>query len=46
LYKILGYKKDPPSGWIRDKDQDEIFPAGTSAADVINRMIAILQHTP
>jgi hypothetical protein len=44
LYKILGYRKDPPAGWTRDKTQDEIFPAGTPADQVIDRMIAILQQ--
>jgi hypothetical protein len=44
-YKILWYRKDPPNGWTRDKSQDEIFPAGSSASEVIERMIAILQET-
>ena len=42
-YKILGYRKDPPNGWVRDKTQDEVFPVGTTATDVVNRLIAILQ---
>lgn len=43
IYKILGYAKDPPRGWTHDRSQDENFPAGTSASEVIDRMIAILQ---
>jgi hypothetical protein len=42
-FKILGYRRDPPKGWTRDKTKDETFPAGTSAAEAIDRMIAILQ---
>lgn len=42
-YKILGYRKEPPNGWIHDKSRDEAFPSGTSAETVIDRMIAILQ---
>ncbi len=45
-FKILGYRRDPPKGWTRDKAQDEMFPAGTSADTVIDRMIAILQGAP
>ena len=43
-FKILGYRKDPPNGWTHDKSLDEIFPAGTSADEVVGRMIAILQN--
>jgi hypothetical protein len=43
-YKIIGYRKDPPNGWTHDRSQDEIFPEGTSANEVIERMIAILQE--
>jgi hypothetical protein len=43
-YKILGYRKDPPNGWTHDRSLDETFPAGTTADEVIGRMIAILQE--
>jgi hypothetical protein len=44
IYKIIGYRKDPPNGWTHDKSLDETFPAGTSADKVIERMIAIMQE--
>jgi hypothetical protein len=43
-FKILVYRGDPPKGWTRDKTLDEIFPAGTSADQAIDRMIAIMQQ--
>ena len=43
-FKILGYRRDPPNGWTHDRSLDETFPAGTSAAAVIDRMITILQN--
>lgn len=42
-FEILGYRKDPPNGWVRDKGHDEIFPTGTAAPLVIKHVIAILQ---
>lgn len=42
-YKIIGYRKDPPNGWTHDRSQDEIFRLGTSANEVIDRIITILQ---
>ncbi|MGH7034468.1 MAG: hypothetical protein ACREFL_12120 [Stellaceae bacterium] len=42
-YEIVGYRRDPPNGWVHDKKQDVTFPAGTTANEVIERMIAILQ---
>lgn len=44
-FKIIGYRRDPPSGWTHDKTLDEPFPAETSADQVIDRMIAILQDS-
>jgi hypothetical protein len=43
-YKILGYRRDAPNGWIHDKSLDEMLPAGTTTDQVIDRMIAILQQ--
>jgi hypothetical protein len=43
IFRIETYRKDPPGGWTRDEDKDETFPPGTTAAPVIERMIAILQ---
>ena len=42
-YEIVGYRRDPPNGWAHDKKRDVVFPAGTTADEVIERMIAILQ---
>jgi hypothetical protein len=44
IFKIIGYQSDPPNGWTEDKDNVETFPSGTTAEDVIDRMIAILQE--
>ena len=43
-FKIIGYRRDPPNGWTRDKALDEPFPSDTSADKVIERMFAILQE--
>lgn len=43
-FEIVGYRKEPPKGWIHDKTLDETFPAGASADMVIDRLIAILQN--
>src|SRR5689334_9756948 len=44
IFKILGYRKDPPYGWTHDRSLDETFPAGTSADRIIDRIIAILRE--
>jgi hypothetical protein len=43
MYEIIGYRRDPPGGWLPDKELAVVFPAGTTADEVIERMIAILQ---
>lgn len=42
-YEIVGYRRDPPNGWAHDKKRDVVFPGGTTADEVIERMIVILQ---
>jgi hypothetical protein len=42
-FEILAYRRDPPNGWTHDKSLDEAFAAGTTADEIIERMIAIMQ---
>src|ERR1700742_3405411 len=42
-FKIVGYKTHPKGYWTEDRNQDIEFPIGSTADDVIDRMIAILQ---
>jgi hypothetical protein len=44
LFQIIGYQSDGHGGWDRDKDKVENFPADATEANVIDRMIAILQE--
>jgi hypothetical protein len=44
VFSIHGYRKDEHgAGWVPDQATKETFPPGTSADQVIERMIAILQ---
>lgn len=45
IFKIVAYRKDPPGGWREDKDKHETFPSGATVAEVVERIIAILQQT-
>jgi hypothetical protein len=42
VFRIHGYRKDG-GGWVPDQTTRETFPLGTTADQVIERMIAILQ---
>lgn len=42
VFRIEGYRKDG-GGWVPDQNAIESFPPGTSAGEVIERLIAILQ---
>lgn len=42
VFRIRGYRKDG-GGWVPDQNAIESFPPGTSADQVIERVIAILQ---
>lgn len=44
VYKILCYRKHPKGYWQPDLGREIQFPAGTTADDVVDRMIAILQE--
>lgn len=44
VYKILNYRKHPKGHWQEDPAQEIQFPLGTTATDVVDRMIAILQE--
>ncbi|HVT54695.1 MAG TPA: hypothetical protein VHD34_01415 [Xanthobacteraceae bacterium] len=43
MYEIITYRRHSPGGWVPDQEQAVVFPAGTTADEVIERMIAILQ---
>ena len=43
-YEIVGYRRDSPDGWVPDTTQAVVFPAGTTADEVIEHVIAILQE--
>lgn len=43
IFRIIGYAKDPPNGWVEDRENVETFSLGTSGDQVIQRMIAILR---
>ena len=43
-YKILCHRKHPKGYWQPDLGQEIQFPVGTTADDVVDRMIAILQE--
>lgn len=43
VFLITHYRNDFPGGWTKDEAKDETFPPGTTAAMVIERMVAILQ---
>jgi hypothetical protein len=43
IFRIIGYRKDPPNGWVEDRENVETFPLATGADQVIQRMIAILR---
>ncbi len=45
VFKIVGYRVHEDGYWTEDRDQDVDFPPGTKVADVVDRMIAILQET-
>ncbi len=44
VFKIGGYQVHDDGYWTEDSNQDVHFPPGSSAADVVNRMITILQE--
>lgn len=44
VYRIIGQRKLPRGGWVDDPAQTVTFSAGSSADDMIDRMIAILQE--
>ena len=44
VFRIKPYRKDPPGGLTKEEGKDETFPPGTTTAEVIERMIAILQE--
>jgi hypothetical protein len=44
-YKILSYRKHSKGYWQEDPAHEIQFPAGTTADDVVGRMIAIIQET-
>jgi hypothetical protein len=41
-YKILPYRKHPKGYWTPDLERQLEFPAGSTAANVVDRMIGIL----
>ncbi len=43
VFKIVGYRVHEDGYWTEDRNQDVDFPPGTSAGEVVDRMIAILQ---
>jgi hypothetical protein len=43
IFRIIGYKNDPPNGWVEDSQNVEAFPPATGTDQVIERMIAVLQ---
>lgn len=43
-YRIVGHRKHPDGYWVEDADQKIEFTSGTTADEVIDRMIAILQE--
>jgi hypothetical protein len=43
-YQIVGYQKSAKGYWERDPNQTIAFPAATSADDVIDRLIEIMQN--
>ena len=43
-YRIVGYRKHPDGYWVEDPDQKIDFASGTTADEVIGRMIAVLQN--
>jgi hypothetical protein len=45
LFKIIAYRTHPKGYWEQDIENEIRFPPGTSADEVIDRMIAILQET-
>jgi hypothetical protein len=42
-YRIVGHSVHPDGYWVRDPNQTVHFLPGTMVADVVDRMIAILQ---
>jgi hypothetical protein len=45
IYKILYYRKHPKGYWQPDLAREIQFPVGTTADDVVDRMLAILEET-
>lgn len=45
IFRVVAHRK-VEQGWEEDKDRSHIFPEGTSADEVIDRMISILQANP
>jgi hypothetical protein len=43
IYQIVGQQKGPRGGFVDDPEQTVAMPPGSTADDVIERMIAILQ---
>lgn len=44
IFYITGYRRSGSGGWEPDRETRETFPAGTRSAEVIDRMITILQE--
>jgi hypothetical protein len=43
-YQIVGYRKHPKRYWQQDARQRIQFPPGVTVNEVVERMVAILQH--
>jgi hypothetical protein len=43
IYQIVGQRKGPHGGFVDDPEQTVTMPSGSTADDVIDRVIAILQ---
>jgi len=46
IFRIAGQKEQPERGWKDDPEQTITFPSGSTADQVIDRMIEILQDAP
>jgi hypothetical protein len=44
IHKIIGQKKKPNGGWVDDPEQTFILPPGSTAEDLCDRLIAIIQE--
>jgi len=45
IFRVVAHRQHTRQGWKEDPERSETFPSGSSADEVVSRMITILQTT-